>query len=80
MGSEQRSQAFEIKRAAGRATDLTQGLLAFGRKQLLQPRPLDLNAFVEEMRGMLQRLIGEDVLLRVVAESMEPRCWPMRAN
>jgi PAS domain S-box-containing protein len=53
----------EIKRAAGRAADLTHQLLAFSRRQVLQPRVLDLNAVITEIEKMLRRLIGEDIEL-----------------
>jgi PAS domain S-box-containing protein len=56
-----RRQAEEIKRAAGRAAGLTGQLLAFSRRQVLQPRVLDLNAIVVELELMLRRVIGEDV-------------------
>ena len=56
----------EIIRAAERAAALTTQLLAFSRKQLLQPTRLDLNALVEEMSQMLRRLIGEHVQLSTV--------------
>ena len=51
----------EIQRAAGRASSLTQQLLAFSRKQVLQPRILDLNRVSRELEPMLHRLIGDDV-------------------
>jgi len=53
----------EIKRATDRAASLTRQLLAFSRRQLVQPQMLDLNAVVQDMEKMLQRLIGEDVTL-----------------
>src|SRR5205814_878145 len=53
----------EIERAAERAAQLTRQLLAFGRKQLLQPVSLDLNVLVRDLEGMLRRLLGEDVQL-----------------
>ena len=53
----------EIRRAAQRAAALTRQLLAFSRKQVLQPRVIDLNAAVTDMDTMLRRLIGEDILL-----------------
>jgi PAS domain S-box-containing protein len=53
----------EIKNAGERAANLTRQLLAFGRKQILQPLPLKLNDTVTDMNKMLQRLIGEDIQL-----------------
>ncbi|HKN67209.1 MAG TPA: PAS domain S-box protein [Gemmatimonadaceae bacterium] len=51
----------EIQRAAGRASSLTQQLLAFSRKQVLQPGVLDLNSVSRELEPMVRRLIGDDV-------------------
>jgi len=53
----------EIAKAGGRAAALTGQLLAFGRRQVLQPRVIDLNETVQEMTTMLRRLIGEDIVL-----------------
>ncbi len=51
----------QIHKAADRAASLTRQLLAFSRKQVLQPKVLDLNVLVTEMDKLLQRLIREDV-------------------
>jgi signal transduction histidine kinase/ActR/RegA family two-component response regulator len=51
----------KIKQAGERAAALTHQLLAFSRKQILQPKVLDLNQVVFEMNKMLQPLIGEDI-------------------
>jgi PAS domain S-box-containing protein len=58
-----RRHAEEIGKASARAAALTSQLLAFSRRQVLQPRVLDLNVAVREMESMLRRLIGEDVEL-----------------
>jgi PAS domain S-box-containing protein len=51
----------EIQTAARRSADLTRQLLTFARKQIISPRPLNLNDTVESMLNMLRRLIGEDI-------------------
>jgi signal transduction histidine kinase/ActR/RegA family two-component response regulator len=53
----------EIRSSADRASRLTRQLLAFSRKQVMQPQVLDLNRVSTEMERMLRRLIGEDVTL-----------------
>jgi two-component system, cell cycle sensor histidine kinase and response regulator CckA len=63
---EVRDSISQITLAADRAANLTRQLLAFSRRQLLQPQPLDLNEIVIEMSKMLRRILGEDILLEVV--------------
>ena len=58
-----REQALEIRGATDRAAGLTRQLLAFSRKQILNPRVVDLDAIIDNMRPMLARLIGEDVVI-----------------
>ncbi len=58
-----RGKIEEILQAGERASALTQQLLAFSRKQVLQPQILDLNAHVAKLQEMLRRLIGEDIAL-----------------
>src|SRR5437867_2520272 len=53
----------EIKKAGERAASLTRQLLAYSRKQVLQPRVLDLNAVIAELDKMLRRLIGGNIEL-----------------
>ena len=53
----------EIQRASERGASLTKQLLAAGRKQVLAPRLLDLNALVDDLTSLLRRVIGEDVEL-----------------
>jgi len=58
-----RGPAEEISKAAKRAISLTSQLLAFGRKQMLAPKVLDLNGVMTENLKLLTRLIGEDIEL-----------------
>ena len=51
----------EIHKAIEHAAGLTQGLLAFGRRQVLQPKPLGLNAVVGDMTHMLRSVVGERI-------------------
>jgi PAS domain S-box-containing protein len=63
-----RDEVAEISRAGERAATLTRQLLAFSRKQVTQPKILNLNSIVVEMTRMLHRLIGEDVELTTQLE------------
>jgi len=54
-------QVEQIRKAGERATDLTQQLLAFSRKQIIRPQVLDLNSIVKESRKMFERIVGEDI-------------------
>ncbi len=60
-GSREQSHLEEIRGAGERAAALTRQLLAFSRKQVIEPRILDLNAIVGRAQKMLRRLIGEDI-------------------
>jgi PAS domain S-box-containing protein len=53
----------EIRRSAMRSADLTRQLLAFARKQIIDPKVLDLNHTAQSLLKMLRRLIGEDIVL-----------------
>ncbi len=53
----------QILSAADRAAQLTRGLLAFSRKQIINPKPVELNAIVKGIDKLLRRLIGEDIIL-----------------
>lgn len=61
--------ADQIVKAAGRAAELTRQLLAFSRRQAMQPRVLDLNEIVTGMLKMLGRVLGEDLRLGVNLDS-----------
>lgn len=61
--------AKQIVRAAEHSARLTHQLLAFSRKQLLQPRCLDLSREVSEIEGMVRRLIGENIRLELHSQN-----------
>jgi two-component system cell cycle sensor histidine kinase/response regulator CckA len=68
-GEQLRADLEEVKRAGEQAQELTQQLLAFSRKQILEPRSLDLNVAVAEMERMLRRLLGESIELSLLTFS-----------
>ncbi|HEY6058942.1 MAG TPA: PAS domain S-box protein [Gemmatimonadales bacterium] len=72
-----RGDVQEIEQAARRAASLTQQLLAFSRKQMLQPEILDVNDVVQGMRSLLRRLIGEHITL---VATLDPRPMLVRAD
>jgi len=72
-----RSELREIRLAGERAAALTRQLLAFSRRQVLQPRTLDLNTVVSDVERMLARLIGEDVTL---VTRLEPALGSAKAD
>ncbi len=67
----------EVLRAAGRASDLTRQLLAFGRRQMLEHQVVDLNTVVEETRPLLERLLGDAVRLEC---RLDPALATVRAD
>ncbi|WP_229075977.1 PAS domain S-box protein [Actinoplanes sp. DH11] len=64
-GTPPAADAEQIARAARRGSDLTHQLLAFARREVIRPRPLDLNAVVTEVHQMLDRSLGEHIALTV---------------
>ncbi|MGC9970501.1 MAG: PAS domain S-box protein [Bryobacteraceae bacterium] len=69
----QRGNVEEVLRAAESAAALTSQLLAFSRRQIVQPQVLDLNTLVVNMDKMLHRLIGEDIELVTVFSPRLPK-------
>jgi PAS domain S-box-containing protein len=67
----------EIHQATERAAALTHQLLAFSRRQVLQPKVINLNALVPDIEKMLRRLIGEDILFATV---LHPSLGNVRAD
>ena len=70
-------QAKGIRKAADRAAALTRQLLAFSRKEVLQPQVVNLNSVVSDLEKMLRRLIGEDINL---ALSLSPDLASVKAD
>jgi len=76
-GESLRRNAEQIQTAAQRASALTRQLLAFSRKQIMEPKVLSVHAVVSEMEKMLRRLIGEDIDL---VTSTMPDLWLVKAD
>jgi PAS domain S-box-containing protein len=70
-------ESLGIEHAVTRAASLTGRLLAFSRKQVLQPQVMDLNAVLGEVAKMLDRLIEKNITLRVLPA---PQLWPVKAD
>ncbi|MEU4695040.1 PAS domain S-box protein [Actinoplanes sp. NPDC023714] len=64
-GTPPAADAEQIARAARRGSDLTHQLLAFARREVIRPRPLNLNVVVTEVHQMLERSLGEHIALTV---------------
>ena len=72
-----RQRLDSIYKAGERAAELTRQLLAFSRKQVLEPRVLDLNGVVAGMKSMLQRMVTEDVQIHM---ALNPEPLPVKAD
>ena len=70
-------QVREIKSAGDRAASLTKQLLAFSRRQVLQPKVIDLNHIVADFERMLRRLVGERIRVTI---DCAPDLWQVRAD
>ena len=77
-GDRRRGDIEEILKAARGAATLTRQLLAFSRQEVIQPRPISVNAIVAGTENMLKRVIGEDITLEseLVAEPATVLCDP----
>jgi len=72
-----RAIALEIRSAGERGAALTRQLLAFSRRQVMQPEALDVNAAIRGMEAMLRRLVGENIRIRT---RLAPRLWRVLAD
>jgi PAS domain S-box-containing protein len=74
---EGRAMLEQVLGAATRAAELTGQLLAFSRRQVAQLGPVDFNEVISGMQSMLQRLIGEDI---IIESRLDPELWRVRAD
>lgn len=65
----------QILSAADRAANLTHSLLAFSRKQIINPKPVNLNNIIKKVERLLSRLIGEDVELHAQTADRDLTVW-----
>ena len=76
-GSDEAKSIEEIRMASERAAALTRQLLAFGRRQMLQPRAIDLNGTVRDVERMLRRLLPPDIVFET---KLAPALGPVMAD
>lgn len=76
-GEEANQLISEIRSAGQRASSLTKQLLAFSRKQVLKPERINLEALIRDLGKMLERLLGEDVILTINAQD---GLWPINVD
>jgi PAS domain S-box-containing protein len=76
-GSPARGKIDEVRKAGDQAAALTRQLLAFGRKQVSQPKLVDVNAAVNSNLSILRRVIGEDIKLVTV---LDPELRPVKCD
>lgn len=67
-GDPLKSHLDQVLKASERGANLTQSLLAFSRKQLISPRPVDLNIIIRNVQKLLSRVITEDIELKVLLD------------
>ncbi len=72
QGDPLRHNIEQILASADRASNLTQSLLSFSRKQIINPKPAKLNGIAEKSRDFLTRLIGEDIELKTILSPDDP--------
>jgi signal transduction histidine kinase len=72
LSEEQRDLLNEIMQAGRRGADLTRKLLAFSRQQVMSRRPVDLGTILGDLEALLERSLGEDIILEVVLEPNLP--------
>ena len=74
---ERHSHLLEVRKASERAGALTRQLLAFSRRQVLQPKVVDVNLLLGDLEKLLRRTIGADVALVL---NLQPRLDPVRVD
>ncbi|NCF83912.1 MAG: response regulator [Verrucomicrobiaceae bacterium] len=77
LSADHRGELMEIRKAAESAASLTKQLLAFSRKQILQKDRINLNDTVVHLKNMLQRILGEDIVLK---HELEKELWGVEAD
>lgn len=66
-----------VLNSAEKASSLTRQLLAFSRRQIIQPQVVNLNAIITDMTKMIKRIIGEDIQLRLI---LDPKLWNVKVD